>query len=428
MNNLVIRTVEKYNLLKKGDKVIVALSGGADSVALLDILNSLKELYNLTIYAAHVNHGLRGKEADSDEHYCKILCEKYKTELFVKKVDVKVIAKQQKISEELCGRNVRYAFFEELSQSLHAKIATAHTASDNAETLLFNIIRGTSVSGAGGIPPKRDNIIRPLIELTRAQIEQYCLENELDYVTDSSNLTDDYTRNKIRHNIIPLMSQINPQFELSAMRFSENSREVADFLKLQTQTAIKQSKTQYGFDCQKLLSNHTAILKNAVALICKKYAHINPEQKHIDLIVGIIKNGGAVDLSDKYTALSKQGILRIVSVSTADDFNEIELNDNLTFRHRNKSYKIKINNSDKENNPVLRTRQTADKFTYHKRNVTKPLRKVMNEMKIPSELRENLLVLAIGSIVLWCEQIGFSAQGEVFKSETSLSIEVQEEN
>ena len=237
MNNLVIRTIEKYNLLEKGDKIVVALSGGADSVSLLDALYSLKELYNLTIYTAHVNHGIRGEEADRDENFCKMLSKKYNAELFIKKADVKAIAQQQKISEELCGRNVRYTFFEELSKKLDAKIATAHTASDNAETLLFNIIRGTSVSGAGAIPPRRDNIIRPLIELTRADIEQYCVDNRLEYVNDSTNYTDEYTRNNIRHNIIPILTRINPNFEQAAMRFSENAREIADYLKAETETA-----------------------------------------------------------------------------------------------------------------------------------------------------------------------------------------------
>ena len=168
MNSLIADAVKKYDMLKSGDRVIVALSGGADSVSLLDNLNDIKELYNLTIYAAHVNHLLRGAEAERDENFCKILCKKYDVELFIKKVDVRALAKQQKISEELCGRNVRYRFFAELSEKLNAKIATAHTMSDNAETLIYNIARGSGINGAGGISPVRGNIVRPLIEVTRS--------------------------------------------------------------------------------------------------------------------------------------------------------------------------------------------------------------------------------------------------------------------
>lgn len=428
MNNLVIRTIEKYNLLEKGDKIVVALSGGADSVSLLDVLYSLKELYNLTIYTAHVNHGIRGEEADRDENFCKILSKKYNAELFIKKADVKAIAQQQKISEELCGRNVRYTFFEELSRKLDAKIATAHTASDNAETLLFNIIRGTSVSGAGAIPPKRDNIIRPLIELTRADIEQYCVDNRLEYVNDSTNYSDDYTRNNIRHNIIPILTRINPNFEQAAMRFSENAREIADYLKAETETAIQNCTLKYGYDCKKLLSYDTAILKNAILLICKRHTGISVEYKHIQLIADIIKNSGSVNISDNFTVVSKQGILRIVSVDTTQEFTKIPIDNNTTFKHNNKIYLAVKNNSDKENIPVFRTRLSTDKFTYQKRRITKPLRKVMNEMKIPSELRDSLIVLASGSTVLWCEQIGFSHQGAEYKASNSLSIEVKDES
>ena len=230
MNNQLIRTVEKYKMLEIGDKVIVALSGGADSVALLNALNLIKEKYSLTVFAAHINHGLRGAEADRDENFCKILCKSYNIQLFVKKSDVKALAKQQKISEELCGRNVRYDFFEELAKKFNAKIATAHTASDNAETLIYNITRGSGINGAGGIAPVRDNIIRPLIEVTRSQIEEYCKTHGLSYVTDSTNLTDDYTRNRLRHLVITELKNINPQFELAALHFSQSARETFQYI------------------------------------------------------------------------------------------------------------------------------------------------------------------------------------------------------
>lgn len=425
MNKTFIQTVEKYNLLQSGDKVIVALSGGADSVTLLDMLNSVKELYNLTIYASHINHGLRGEEADRDENFCKILCDKYNTELFIKKADVKTLAKEQKISEELCGRNVRYSYFEELSQKLGAKIATAHTASDNVETLLFNITRGSSITGAGAITPKRGNIIRPLIMLTREQIELYCKENNLDYVTDSTNLTDDYTRNKIRHQVIPVLKQINPQLELSAFYFSESARETAEYINIQTEKAIEKAKCQYGYDCKSLLNNSNAILKNAVMLICKKHSDIT--HKHIELIIHIIKNSGAVNIGNSCKAVSKQGILRIISDNKNNTFIPIALNGNLTFAKDLKVYEAEVDNSILENKTlVFRTRQNTDTFTYHKRNITKPLRKVMNEAKIPSELRDDLLLLADEEIVLWCENIGYSKQGEAYRQNNQLSIKVKE--
>lgn len=435
MNKQLIRTVEKYNMLKNCDSVIVALSGGADSVALLDVLNSIKEKYNLTLYAVHINHGLRGEESLRDENFCKSLCNKYVVKLFVRHENVSELAKKYKISEELCGRNVRYSVFEELSKQLSAKVATAHTASDNAETLLFNITRGASLGGISAIPPVREYIIRPLIECTRAQIEQYCSEKNLQFVTDSTNLTDDYTRNKIRHNVIPALKEINPAFENSALRLSENAREISDFLSVMTDKAISESKCEYGYDCKTLLSNHNAIVKNAVAVLCKRCADFTAEQRHIELIIDIMKNGGAVNLTENCSAVSKQGILRFVFSNEENQLAEIKLYENTEFEYCGKVYRTTKDNSDKENknsvnadflnkNAVFRTRQSKDMFTYPKRKVTKPLRKVMNELKIPSEQRDNLVVLAVDNIILWCEGVGVSAQGTAYNSENALKIEI----
>lgn len=435
MNNQLIRTVEKYNMLKNGDSVVVALSGGADSVALLDMLNFIKEKYNLTLYAVHVNHGLRGEEAQRDENFCKSLCNKYGVKIFVRHENISELAKKYKISEELCGRNVRYSVFEELSEQLSAKVATAHTASDNAETLLFNITRGASLGGVCSIPPIRGYIIRPLIECTRVQIEQYCKNKNLEYVTDSTNLTDEYTRNKIRHNVIPALKEINPSFENSALRLSENAREISDFLSVITDKAISDSKCKYGYDCKALLSNHNAIVKNAVAVLCKRCADFSAEQRHIELIIDIMKNGGAVNLTEKHSAVSKQGLLRFVFSDEENRLEEIKLCENTEFEYCGKIYRVTKNNSDKENKysvnadflnkkAVFRTRQSKDLFTYPKRKVTKPLRKVMNEMKIPSEQRDKLVVLAVDNVILWCEGVGVSEQGNAYNSENALKIDI----
>ncbi len=435
MNKLVLQTVTDYGLIEDGDKIIVALSGGADSVSLLDVLNSLKEKYHLTLYAAHVNHNLRGEESKRDENFCKILCEKYKIDLFIKSEDIGALAKQQKISEELCGRNVRYAFFDELSQKLDAKIATAHTASDNAETLLFNVARGSALGGVGAISPKRSNIIRPLIRASRADVEKYCAEHKLDYVTDSTNLCDDYTRNSIRHNIIPLFKRLNPSFEQSALNLSESAREATAFLNKTALKAERECKTDFGYYCGALMSLDKAVLKQLLIILFKKHCDISLEHRHIALLCDIIQNGGSVELSKLYTAVSKQGVFRIVHNSSENCFESVKLERNMEFSFNGKNYYVRelsgvadenvLNDDLLLQNSVFRTRLPGDVFTYPERNVTKPLRKVLNEQKIPSELRDSLIVLAVGSTVMWCEYVGASKSGKFIDKNKSLQIKIK---
>lgn len=424
MNRLVKNTINKYNMLEYGDRVIVALSGGADSVSLLHMLNSIKEEYNLTIIAAHINHNIRGEEALRDEEFCKDLCKQMNIELFVKSVDIPLLAEQNKISEELCGRNVRYAFLEELSGKFNARIATAHTASDNAETLIFNIARGSSISGVSAIPPVRGRIIRPLIEATREQIEIYCCENKLEFVTDSTNLEDEYTRNKIRHSVIPVLKTLNPKFEQAALNLSENAAELCEYINSKTNKALEICKIGFGYDCKCLLSLDKPILKNAIVTICKNGGAENIEYIHINLIIDILKTGGALSLGGDATAVVKQNIFRIVSNDNKELFLERNIVINSEFVWNKKKYSVKEkpfkNDEEKQfyldpslnfNNAIFRLRQSGDKFTYPFRKITKPLRKALNEMKIPSELRDSLLVLAIDNQILWCEGLGVSLQG-----------------
>ena len=197
----VLAAIEDYGMLGKGSTVTVALSGGADSVALLYCLLELKEQFSLNIRAAHLNHNLRGDESLRDANFVADLCKKLNVDLSLKSADVSSVAKETGESIELAARRVRYDFLNEVSGGI---IATAHTASDSFETMLFNLSRGTAIKGLSGIPPKRDNLIRPLIYCTRADVEEYCKQNNISFVTDSSNLSDDYTRNKIRHNVVPV--------------------------------------------------------------------------------------------------------------------------------------------------------------------------------------------------------------------------------
>ena len=175
ISSLVVSTIDTHNMIKKGDKVMAAVSGGADSVCMLHILNRLKQDLKFTLFCAHVNHGLRGETADRDERFVKDLCKELKIPFFCGRFDVNKIADEEKLTVEEAGRKVRYSFFEKLKNE-HGiqKIATAHNKNDNAETVLMRIIRGTGIDGLSGISYVReDGVIRPILDLSRAQIEEY---------------------------------------------------------------------------------------------------------------------------------------------------------------------------------------------------------------------------------------------------------------
>lgn len=421
MSNPFLKAVNTYSLLEKNDSVAVALSGGADSVSLLHMLYSIKEEYNLTLYAVHINHMIRGNEAERDESFCREYCKRLGVELFVKKVDVPVLSAQQKISMELCGRNVRYNAFEELSKSLDCKVATAHTLSDNAETLMINLARGTSLHGLCAIPERRDYIIRPLIFCDRTYIENYCRENSLEFVTDSTNLTDDYTRNKIRHNVIPGLKKVNPGIENTLKRLCDDAKLLATYLDRQTDNAISDCRLEYGYSTESLCSRDKIIRQNAIKKICIENGAKIPEHIHIELIDNILFKGGAVDLYGSYRAVAKQGILRIENTTCQNNSKEEILfysainNEFIINGYKYSLIEITDNNHTDNNicclseseikTTVLRTRRQGDKIFLKGRNITKPLRKAMNEYKVLSEQRDRLIVAAVENKVLWCEGI-----------------------
>ncbi|MBR5011737.1 MAG: tRNA lysidine(34) synthetase TilS, partial [Clostridia bacterium] len=249
----VLAAIEKNNMLETGVTVTVALSGGADSVALLYCLLELQKERSFNLNAAHLNHMLRGEESLRDENFVKELCDKLNIPLFCENTDVAAEAQKSGESIELAARKIRYDFLNRVSTGV---IATAHTASDSFETMLFNLSRGTAINGLCGIPPKRDNLIRPLIYCTRADVEEYCSQNGIAYVTDSTNLTDDYTRNKIRHNVIPVLKGINPSAEQAVMRTALSFSEDADFLNGVATDALNDCVRDEKIDVKKLLSYH----------------------------------------------------------------------------------------------------------------------------------------------------------------------------
>lgn len=247
----VLRAVRDFGMAEGCGTVVAALSGGADSVSLLRVLKSSEAILGTNVRACHLNHGLRGADSDSDEAFCARLCEKLGVPLDVRRIDVNALREKHESVEE-AARRLRYDFFREIACSVGGVLATAHTASDNAETVLFNLVRGTGASGLCGIPPVRRSdgltVIRPLIYCTRGEVEEYLSELGQDYVTDKSNLDVDYSRNRIRLNVIPELEKINPALSQSVSRMTKSLRADNSYLEELTREALDGLKSGRGWN------------------------------------------------------------------------------------------------------------------------------------------------------------------------------------
>ncbi|TLY29193.1 MAG: tRNA lysidine(34) synthetase TilS [Ignavibacteria bacterium] len=236
------RFIRDFRLIDRGEKIILAVSGGLDSMVLLDALDDLKRDSQLTLSVAHFNHQLRGIESDRDEALLRSVALARGLECYVERANTRAAAEAQKLSVEECARNLRYAFFEKLRSSLgYQKIATAHHADDNAETILFNLFRGAGVHGLSGIPVRRNDqsIIRPLLFATRKQIEGYAAERKVSYREDASNAEREYTRNFLRHDVIPLIREnINPNLIGTLSRTAELFDQLEEYLNEQARNIM----------------------------------------------------------------------------------------------------------------------------------------------------------------------------------------------
>lgn len=414
----VIDTVEKYRLFEGVKSVAVGVSGGADSMCLLHVLSSLKDKYGIIIKAVHVNHNLRGGEALRDERLVREYCSENGIELDVYSVDVASLSDELGMGTEECGRKVRYECFE---KSECDAVAVAHSLSDSIETTVYNLLRGTGTKGLCGIPVKREpNIIRPLICCTREEIEDYCAKKSIPYVNDSTNLTDDYTRNYIRHNVIPSFPQINSSFEKNILRTSDILREENDFIEKSAIELIDNAKRNGGYDTAVLNSVHPAVRKRAILfLLCEKMKK-QPLYKHTVLVNSVVeKDGGKVEIFSGLYAMVDNGVL---SFSTADKTGEPWQ----TFFENGKAespygvyslFCVETDNglsdafdSEKiQGDLVLSSRRDGDRFTFRKRKVSKSLKKLFNEMKIPSSERDKIAVLRDDENIIWIEGIGINS-------------------
>lgn len=401
----------------KGKEICVALSGGADSVALLHLLLSVSKQGEFTVSAVHVNHGLRGEEAQRDANFCAALCKKLGVKLY--SFSVRVLAEQQPgESTELCARRLRYRCFETLSCNY---IATAHHADDAVETFLLNFTRGSGLNGLCGIPQVRQRYIRPLLGFTRQEILAYISSQNLTYVTDSTNMQPELcNRNRLRHFVVPELKKINAAFSKTAVRNFQLLRQDADFLNQTAAETYKALKTPCGLPVEQLRMQHPAMLSRILQQYLLSF-HFEADHFHLSQIMQLLneEGGGRLQLKNKLFCAVRNGYLYCIveeplhySVQTkivsAEKLQALLKINNLLFKNAIDYDKI-------QNVFQFRTRKAGDSMIPFGRNCTKAVRRLQAEAGIPPEQRNFLPLAADDQGIIWGAFIGVAERVAVTK-------------
>lgn len=432
----VLETIEENNMFQKGDKVIVAVSGGPDSICLLNVLYSLKDKLEISIAAAHVNHCLRGMEADGDEKYVEDYCKSLGIDFYSRREDIKKVAEEKNISLESAGRIVRYDFFDALKTKLSAqKIALAHNANDQAETVLMRIFRGTGLEGLAGIRPVRDGIfVRPLINVTRDDIEEYCEDNMLNPRIDKTNLESIYTRNKIRLELLPYLKENFNQDIVNVLN------RLADTTSRDNEYLEEISLNKFSYYCE-IKGNMVIINKDAFfekepvlsrivrnAIYKLKGNIYNLERVHIFEIINLSKSGTGkkIMLPNSLIAENIYGNIHIYTYSenkinniNTDRVHRINIGENSFYEDYNLAissevliYDKKLNFQDKNNtkyfdydkingNIFIRYRKAGDTFSPLGMKGRKKIKDIFIDLKIPRQERERIPLICFENEIAW---------------------------
>jgi tRNA(Ile)-lysidine synthase len=291
-------TIKKYSMLSGKEKILVGLSGGPDSVFLLYVLSNLKDTFLFDLHAVYINHSLRPEETPGEIEFCKKLCERLSTPFVTKVIDVKTYAEEHRLNKQDAARELRYKIFDEVSSNIVAdRIALGHTADDQLETFFIRFFRGAGPKGLSGIPPVRGNIIRPLIETERRDIEEFLDEQKIKYIIDSSNLKKDYLRNRLRLSFIPEMKKINPHIAETISRTMDILREEEHYFDIiVTKTMMKLITRKTDARIELFLSPLEAMDKVILRRVLRRAIDATKglrgmEFIHIESIIDLIKHG-----------------------------------------------------------------------------------------------------------------------------------------
>jgi len=419
--------VDKYQLISKGDRIIIGVSGGVDSTVLLDLMMELRQRCPFEMAIAHINHRLRGDESDSDEAFVKSLADNYGIECFTHAADTRAFMVEHKTSIQVSAREIRYKFFQTVKILKNfTKIATAHNANDNAETVLFNLLRGSGTNGLGGIPVKRDDIIRPLLFAERNEIEQYAKLKSLRFRVDSSNIKDYYTRNLIRHLLLPqIQEKINPAAIDTLNRTAEIFQELSSFINHEIE--ILYSNVAKNFDDEKLVldifklrNSLLFIQENIIIKALKDFVHGEVEHTKIRAIMDLINSetGSSIEIGnnvvvyrDRYNLVfikeHKEPVDFVAEIIPGKkyEFEEFYLTTEFveqTDVHFSLSPVVEFVNADAVGEVLtLRSWHSGDSFVPIGMKGHKKVSDFLVDSKIPIYQKNNVLVLTSKDGIIW---------------------------
>ncbi|MHB8853468.1 MAG: tRNA lysidine(34) synthetase TilS [Ignavibacteriaceae bacterium] len=422
----VTRFIDEKGLIQEGDKILVALSGGPDSVFLLNFLSKYKKRFKIEIGAVHINHLLRGKEAVEDENFCRRLANDFGIPFYASVKNVKSFARKNKISIEEAGRKIRYSEFERISKKYgYNKIATAHNCNDNAETVLLNLIKGAGLRGISGIPFRRGNIIRLVISLTKEEILSYLEQNKINYRIDPSNLDSNYERNFLRNQIIPAIKEkLNPALEETILHSSEIFKDIHSYIQSgitnSFDSVVKYQNGELKLSIESLRANAKEIRAEFIKLGLEKYFFIQPSFIDLKKILLLIEKhaGEKEELSQNLSAIRERNVILIHRNEKPKIEIAIKLNLGKSIKVNGKDFSIKkiINTSPVYTSNKMREYISGDKikssFTIRKwkpgdkfyplgMKGTKNISDFLAEKKIPPSKKKDQLVLTNGNKIVW---------------------------
>ena len=458
MEKKVLNFIQKYHMLQKEDKVIAGISGGADSICLLFVLLRLQEKIGFDVIAVHVNHGLRGENAKRDERFTETFCRERNVPCIVYHENVKEIAAQKKLSVEEAGRLVRRKAFEEVRIRYGGtKIALAHHQNDNAETMLLNLARGTGIRGLSGIRPVNGYMIRPLLGIHRKEIEYYLKEHQLSYCEDETNAGDEYTRNRIRHQILPMLEeQVNRQAVRHMNETMEQLNQIRDYLEREIEAhcrcVVRQEEEgllllwdewmqcdpviQNGI-IQKCLENLAGTGKDLVSVHVAAVAELFEKQsgrkRNLPYNICAERNYEGI-LLIKQTAERQTECREELIIPGITRLKDRNLRICCTIWEKDKNFSIEqipqtpytkwFDYDIIKNSLTVRTRQPEDVLGVNRQGGTQKLKSYFINEKIPAKSREQILLIAEGHQILWVVGYRMSSRYQI-SEHTKRIIEIK---